>query len=364
MSPNISEDDINAVADVLRSGMLVQGENVEALESSIAEYVGVEHAVAVSNGTATLHISLVALGVGPGDEVIIPAFSYVATANVVEIVGAECVFVDIEPDTFNIDLSKVEAAVTSRTKAIMPVHEFGLACDIDPLVELATKHGLPVVEDAACALGATEKSKQVGSFGTVGSFSLHPRKSVTSGEGGILTTKDDNLADSFRLLRNHGMLTKDGSMDCVLPGFNYRMTDFQAALVRGQFAELDRKISHRRMLAKAYFEKLGDIVGLTLPALPEGKDHTWQTFHVVLDDGINRDMVIAGLRKEGIGTNLGAQCIPAQTFYRETYGKDCNEQFPNAMRAYEQGLALPLFDKIGTEEVDRVTESLRRVIAS
>src|SRR4028119_565431 len=202
MSPNITDEDVSAVTEVLRSGNLVQGKNVEALENAVSEFLGARNTVAVSSGTATLHLALVALGIGADDEVIVPAFSYVATANVVEIVGAKCVFVDVGRDTFNIDVSKIEQAITPRTRAIIPVHEFGLACDISAIVEIARKHDLFVIEDAACALGSTENGTHVGTFGQIGSFSLHPRKNITSGEGGLLTTNDDELAAKFRQLRN------------------------------------------------------------------------------------------------------------------------------------------------------------------
>ncbi|MGE8513935.1 MAG: DegT/DnrJ/EryC1/StrS family aminotransferase, partial [Chryseobacterium culicis] len=189
-SPDINETDINRVVDVLKSGMLVQGENVGLLENFFSDYLGAEYASALSNGTSTLHLALITLGIGAGDEVIIPAFSYVATANVVELVGAKCIFVDIDENTFNMDVNKIKEAITPNTKAIIPVHEFGLACDIENVMNIAREHNLYVIEDAACALGATQNNKKVGTFGDFGSFSLHPRKSITSGEGGILTTNN------------------------------------------------------------------------------------------------------------------------------------------------------------------------------
>ena len=365
MSPNITEADINAAVEVLRSGMLVQGANVAALERRAAEYLGVKHAVAVSNGTATLHLALVALGIGVGDEVIVPAFSYVATANVVEIVGAKCVFVDVEPDTFNINVSRIEAAITPRTRAIMPVHEFGLACDIEQIMTLARKHDLYVIEDAACALGATQNGKFAGSSGDVGSFSFHPRKAITSGEGGLLTTNDDRLADQFRVLRNHGIETNaDGKMNFVAAGFNYRLTDFQAALVLSQFARLDEIIETRNSLAQVYLENLGGESNIKLPHVADEKRHTWQTFHTVVADDFDRDWLIAELKAKGIGTNYGAQCIPFQTFYQEKYNLDCETLFPNALRAFQKGLALPMFDKMSEAEVNRVCETLRQIIGA
>lgn len=362
MSPNITESDIEAVAEVLRAGMLVQGENVVALEKEIAEYLNVKNAVAVSNGTASLHLALVALGIGAGDDVIVPAFSYVATANVVEIVGAKCVFVDVEADTFNIDVSQIENAITPKTKAIIPVHEFGLACDIAELMEIAEKHNLFVIEDAACALGATENGKFVGTFGHVGSFSLHPRKAVTSGEGGILTTDDDDLAEKFRVLRNHGISMQSGKMDFIVAGFNYRMTDFQAALVRGQFARLEENINYRNELAEIYLNELKIAENIELPVIPEGKRHTWQTFHAVVGENADRDNFIEKLKSRGVGTNYGAQCIPYQTFFREKYKLDCTELFPNALCAFKRGLALPIYEKLSSSQVELVSGILKKYL--
>ncbi|MES2691169.1 MAG: DegT/DnrJ/EryC1/StrS family aminotransferase, partial [Bacteroidota bacterium] len=218
MIPSVNEDDINCVVNVLRSGQLIQGKEVEALEATIASYTGTAHAICVSNGTATLHLSLLALGIGKGDEVIIPAFSYIATANVVELVGATPVFVDIDLATFNIDETRIEEAITPKTKAIMPVQEFGLISNMEAIMQLAQQHKLYVIEDAACALGAQQNNKAAGSFGHLGSFSLHPRKAITSGEGGIITTNNKQLADKLRILRNHGIDYSTGSMDFVEAG--------------------------------------------------------------------------------------------------------------------------------------------------
>ncbi len=362
MSPNISESDIEAVTKVLRSGNLVQGANVSALENEIAEYLGIKNAVAVSSGTATLHLALVALGIKPGDEVIVPAFSYIATANVVEIVGAKCVFVDTETETFNIDVSKIEKAITPKTRAIIPVHEFGLACDIADLIKIAEKHNLPVIEDAACALGAKENGKFAGTFGEIGSFSLHPRKAVTSGEGGILTTVDDKLAEKFRVLRNHGIKNENGKMEFIAAGFNYRLTDFQAALVRGQFSRLGEIIKRKNDLAKIYFDELNSTESIKLPVVPNEKLHSWQTFHAVVGDEINRDEVIEKLKARGIGANLGAQCIPFQKYYREKYNLDCKRQFPNALRSFEKGLALPMYDKLSADDVRTICRTLKELL--
>jgi dTDP-4-amino-4,6-dideoxygalactose transaminase len=362
--PDIDEADVAAVSAVLRSGMLVQGEHVAGLEAEVASFLGVRHAVAVSNGTASLHLALVALGVGPGDEVVVPAFSFVATANVVELVGARCVFVDVQRNTFNIDPAAFEPAITERTKAVIPVHEFGLACDIARVVEIARARGIAVVEDAACALGADEDGRLVGGIGEVGSFSLHPRKAVTSGEGGIITTNDDDLAAAFRVLRNHGIEMQDGRMEFVAAGFNYRMTDFQAALVRGQLARFDDAIARRRALANVYLEELAGENWLTLPVTPAGKTHTWQTFHPVLDEELDRDRVIAELRARGVGSNYGAQCIPAQIHYRTAYGHDAAADFPNAHRAWRSGIALPLHAKMNEGQARQVVKALKDAVVA
>lgn len=361
MVPGIREEDIDAVVAVLRSGMLIQGVKVGELETNIARHVGARHAIAVSNGTATLHLALIALGIGKGDEVIVPAFSYMATANVVELVGATPVFVDIDIDTFNIDTRLIERAITPRTKAIIPVHEFGLACDIIRVCELAGKHELHVIEDAACALGAIGNGRFAGTFGTVGSFSFHPRKAVTSGEGGLLVTNDDALARKLRILRNHGIEMQNGKMEFVDAGFNYRMTDFQAALVDSQFHRLDANLAYKDELAAIYMERLSGLRHIKLPVVPADRRHTWQSFHLVLGEEIDRDNMITALKDRGVGTNYGAQCMPYQQYYREKYRHDSEKLYPNALRAYKQGLVLPLYEKMTKEDVSRVVDALYEI---
>lgn len=365
MSPNLTDEDIAAAVEVFRSGMLVQGVRVDEFERAVAEYLGVRHGVAASNGTATLHLALKSLGVGPGDEIIVPALSHVATANVVEWTGASCVFVDVDLATFNLDVSRIEEAITERTRGIIPVHEFGLACDIGAVIELAREHDLWVIEDAACALGARVGGKCVGGFGVAGSFSLHPRKAITSGEGGFLTTDDDDLASRWRALRNHGIETQNsGKQEFVDAGFNYRLTDFQAALVLSQFRRLDDNLCSKRRLAAVYLSELAEVSELRLPAPGEPGSHTWQTFHVVLDERYDRDQVIERLRSRGIATNYGAQCIPAVSYYRRKYGLDDRRSFPNAAAAYENGLALPIYEKLTEDDVRTVARTLREVLAA
>lgn len=359
-SPDINQQDIDCVAAVLRSGMLVQGINVLALEKSFNEFNKSKNAIAVANGTATLHLALLALGIGNGDEVIVPAFSYVATANVVEMVGASCVFVDIDISTFNIDVTKVEALITPKTKAIIPVHEFGLACDIEAIMQIATKHNLYVIEDAACALGAMQNGKHAGTFGNLGSFSLHPRKSITSGEGGVLLTEDEALAKKLRQLRNHGIEMWDGQMDFVDAGLNYRMTDFQAALANSQMQRLAQIISYKQELAEVYFNEIENSA-ILLPSVPSGRNHTWQTFHVLINNDKKQSTVLAELKENNIGANYGAQCIPATTYYKGKYQLDVEQQFPNAYRAFTKGVAIPIYEKLTKDIIKQISNIINRL---
>ncbi len=358
--PDIREEDIALVNEVLRSGMLVQGKYVEKLENGFAEYHELKYAIALSNGTATLHLALKVLGIGPGDEVIVPAFSYVATANVVELVGATCVFVDIDEVTFNIDVAQIEKAITPKTKAIIPVHEFGLACDIEVVCALAEKHGIHVIEDAACALGARQNGKLVGSFGVLGSFSLHPRKSITSGEGGILITNDEIIAFKLKQLRNHGIQMENGKMNFVEAGFNYRMTDFQAALAWSQFQRIDNILEYKNKLADLYFDSIIN-AKITLPFKPLDRNHTWQTFHVLLDKSVEQKKIIEKLKGKDIGTNYGAQCIPAQTFYKKRYNLNAEALFPNAYNAYTKGLAIPLYEKLSDDDILHISQIINKL---
>ena len=358
--PDIRDEDIALVIEVLKSGMLVQGTYVEKLEKAFAEYHKVRHAIALSNGTATLHLALKVLGIGEGDEVIVPALSYVATANVVELVGATCVFVDVEERTFNIDPLQIEEKITPKTKAIIPVHEFGLACDIEAVMAIASKYNLYVIEDAACGLGARQNGKLVGSFGTLGSFSLHPRKSITSGEGGVLLTDSDTLAEKLRQLRNHGIEMIDGKMNFVQAGFNYRMTDFQAALAFSQFQRFDDILSYKDELADIYLTTIQN-QQFVLPFVPQDRNHTWQTFHLLLAEDCCQEQVIDQLKASGIGANYGAQCIPAQTYYQHKYKADAALLFPNAYKAYINGVAIPLYERLTQNEILHISQIINQL---
>jgi perosamine synthetase len=348
--PNIPEEAIEKVADILRSGLLIQGRNVETFEKTLTAYTGAPHAVAVSSGTAALHLSLMALGIAHGDEVIVPAFTFPATVNVVELVGAKPVLVDIRLGDLCMDASCLEGAITGNTKAVIPVHEFGQAADIERIMALAGRFDIPVVEDAACALGTEYNRRKAGTFGTTGCFSFHPRKAITTGEGGAVTTGSDKLAEKLRSLRNHGITLTPEGQDFIHAGLNYRMTDFQAALGLSQMDHIDRQIEERIQLADRYDEALAGIPWLNLPGRQADRRHVFQTYHVLCDPKIDRQKLIRDLKSAGIETNLGAQAIHCLTYYREKYGFR-ESDFPLAARAYRHGLALPMGSHVRPEDV-------------
>jgi perosamine synthetase len=302
-------------------------------------------------------LALHTLGIGSGDEVIVPAFSYIATANVVELVHAKCVFVDIDERTFTIDIDKVRAAITEKTKAIIPVHEFGLCADMEKLMQIAREKNIFVIEDAACALGASQNGKMAGTFGDFGSFSLHPRKAITSGEGGLLTTSNKELDYKIRVLRNHGISPNTVPMDFVEAGFNYRMTDFQAALVNSQLNRIGEIIKIKRNWANLFLDLIKNPI-VTLPYTPTGFDHTWQTFHILVESNSTRNLLMTYLKNQGIFTNYGAQCIPAMSFYKNKYKIDSEIEYPNAWAAYTRGLALPLYERLTEIEVRYISNHL------
>lgn len=359
--PQIPEQAIEDAVAVLRSGNLVQGKYVEAFEQVLQVYLGVRHVVVVSSGTAALHLSLMALGVGPGDEVIVPAFTFPATANVVELCGAKPIFVDIGLDDYCMDASRLKNALTAKTKVVMPVHEFGQAAAIDTIQGFAKEHGLFLVEDAACALGTEFAGKKVGVFGMAGCFSFHPRKAITTGEGGAIATQDDVLAETLRSLRNHGISRMGETVDFSAAGINYRMTDFQAALGCAQLRDFNQAIDRRIQAAKWYNEKLANIEAIQPPLPLKHRKHVYQTYHVLLDESVDRGGLMAALRTAGIESNLGAQALQCTHYYQHKYGL-AEDDFPHAARAYRSGLALPMGCHVTEQTVGVIAEQLRASI--
>jgi len=367
--PSIDEEDLRAVREVLASGHLVQGSQVAAFEAHVAERAGTGFAVAVSNCTAALHLSLLALDVRAGDLVIVTAYSWVATANVIELCGAHPVFVDIRPDTFNMDPSVLKSVLkrlmgnretARRVKAILPVHAFGLMADMTEILSLADRYGIPVVEDGACALGASLEGRPAGSWGRLGCFSFHPRKAVTTGEGGMIVGNDGELIRRLKALRNHGQDPHSPSPDFILPGLNYRMTEFQAALGITQMKKLDHIISSRKKLAQDY-EGLLRKTSLTLPVVPPGHSPVFQSYVVLLpkEDSAFRNDVIACLREGGVEAAIGTWNMPMTSFFRARYGFQKGD-FPVADRVFARSLTLPLYAHMTRSDQEKVTDELKK----
>ncbi len=355
--PYIPTTSLDRMKQVIISGNLVQGQNVLEFENNLSEYLNTKHVVLVANGTAALHIALMALNIGEGDEVIIPAYSFPAVANVVELVGASCVFVDITLDDYCIDADKIEEKISTRTKAIMPVHEFGQAADMIRICDIAKDHGLSIIEDAACAIGTTLNRRKAGSFGDLGCFSFHPRKILTTGEGGAVITDNEELADKLRKLRNHGIQFGNGKSNFELPGFNYRITDFQAAMGIYQLMELDETINIHRGQAAHYHNAFKNISSIRVDTHYEDRRQTYQTYHILFEDYIPRDYIKSELLKKGIESNLGAYSIPDQIYYKEKYNWPYSE-YRNANIAYRQGLALPLGRHLEEGDLQFISDSV------
>ncbi len=369
--PAIEKEDLEAVREVLASGYLVQGPRVAAFEQAVADYVGTKYAVAVSNGTAALHLALLALDTRPGDLVIVAAYSFIATANVIELCGAQPVFVDIQPDTFNLDpncleeiLKRLRASSETgrRVKAILPVHTFGQMADMTAILELANQYELPVIEDAACALGATSHGRQAGTWGTMGCFSFHPRKAITTGEGGMVVTDDAALARRLRALRNHGQDPDAKSSDFIMPGFNYRMTEFQAVLGTTQMTKLDRIIAARRRVA-AHYDELLRGTPLQVPAVAPGSQPVYQSYVVLLPEraATRRAEMITRLKEQGIETTIGTWHMPMTTYFRSRYGYEVGD-FPATDRVFARSLTLPLYEGLSEQEQKQVVQRLQEAM--
>ncbi len=373
---DIGEEEKRRVVEVLDSGWLVQGKQVAELEERIAAYVLLKHGIATTSCTTALHTAVLALGLRPDDEVIVPAFTWVSTANVVAHCGATPVFCDVGLDTFNLDTNQLESLVTPRTVGVIPVHLFGLGADMPAVHAFANKHGLWVLEDAACALGTTIGGKPVGDGSDAACFSFHPRKSITTGEGGMVVTDDAGLAERARTLRNHGASISDlarhrSARGVLLPdfnvlGFNYRMTDLQAAVGNGQLDRLDGWIEKRRALAAQYRERLAGLDWVVTP--PDDPGHSYQSFACLYRPQeptpgnlamleARRDALLIELDKRGIITRQGTHAPVRQGCYHELF-KVCAEDFPGACLAQGLSFALPLFPAMTRAQLERVVQAL------
>lgn len=356
--PLTGAPEVDAVREVIESGYLTQGAKTAAFEEAVRDYTSARHAAAVSSATTGLHLALVGLGVQPGDEVVVPGFSFPATANAVIQQGATPVFVDIEESTFNLDPALLEAAITERTSAIMPVHAFGLCADMDAINAVAARQGLPVLEDAACALGGTYDGRHAGTLGTAGVYSFHPRKIITTAEGGMITTDDDELAARISVLRAHGAVRGELYMRFVEAGFNYRLSDVHAAIGLAQMTRVHDIVSGRRRVASELTARISGIEGVRVPAEPEGTTHTFQSYVVLLDDTIDRDEVIRRMRAHDIETTLGTYGMHLQPYFRERFGIP-DDALPRTTRAHHQALTLPLYPQLTEGDMDQIATALR-----
>jgi dTDP-4-amino-4,6-dideoxygalactose transaminase len=373
--PDIGDEEIAAVTEALRSGWVTTGPKTKQFEQAFTEYLGGGlESIAVNSATAGLHLALEALGVGPGDEVIAPSLTFTATVEVARYLGADAVMVDVDPVTLNIDPAKVRAAITPRTKVLMPVHYGGLACNMDEILAIAREHGLKVVEDAAHALPTTWKGTPVGQLASdITVFSFYANKTMTTGEGGMAVTRDPELARRMRVMRLHGMSrdafdrfvskTPAWYYEIVAPGFKYNLTDIASAMGIEQLRKLPRFLERRRALAARYYEALADLP-LVLPAdAPAGDVHAWHLYVIRLADGarLGRDAVIEALSQRGIGTSVHYVPLHRQPYWRDRYGLT-PEMYPVADAAYRSMISIPLFTKMSDADQERVIAALREVL--
>lgn len=364
--PSFDEREVEAVRRVLASGWVVQGAEVEAFEKAIAAMHQAKHCIVVSSGTAALHICYLALGIGPGDAVFIPSFAWPSAANMAMMVGARPVFVDVLPDTYNIDPADLQIKIQecieqqwAKPRVVLPVHEFGLAAEMEAIVKIAEEFNIEIIEDAACALGATYKGKPVGMFGKMGIFSFHPRKAVTTGEGGAIVTNDDNLAEKCRMWRNHGQVSQNQKRDFQVAGLNYRMTEIQAAIGRVQLEKFPEILKMRRKIASHYLTNLSECPGITVPV--DNAEHTWQTFMIVLENTYDRSEVRNKLATVGIGTGAGSVSGHCLKVYQEKFGYK-NSDLPISNRLDSQGLALPLHECLFEQQQGELVSILQNLL--
>ena len=374
--PSISRAAIDEVVACLESGWITTGPRVQKFEQALKQYLGAPHVLALSSATAGLHLALVALDLQPGDEVITTPMTFAATLNTIVVAGGRPVLVDVEPHTYNMDVTRVADAIGERTRAIMPIHFAGLPVDLDPLYALAAKHGLRVIEDAAHAIGTEYRGRRIGAFGDTQVFSFHPNKNITTGEGGAIATRDEKYAARLALLRFHGMdreawnrFGKTGSQhyEIVEPGYKYNMMDIQAALGLHQLPALDGFIRRRTELAQRYQRLLADWRKLALPRAPSySHRHAWHLYTPLVNAeaaGMNRDDFMQALKQRNIGTGLHYRAVHLYPYYRERFGFKRGD-FPIAESIGDRIVSLPLFPDMTDADQDRVVAAMRDMFGS
>lgn len=373
--PLLGEDEIEGVLECLRSGWLTTGPKTKQFEQEFAAYVGAKHALAVNSCTAALHLGLEALGVGEGDEVITSPMTFTATAAVIEHLQAHPVFVDVEPRTLNIDVSKIEERITPKTKAILPVHFAGQACDMAPLMELARRRNIPVIEDAAHAIPTRYQGKLIGTLGDVTCFSFYATKNLTTGEGGMITTDRDDVADRVRLMYLHGMsrdawkrYTESGSWayEILAPGFKYNLSDVASAIGIPQLRAVETMHARRREIARRYTEAFQGLPGVRPPEVADDASHGWHLYVIQVDPTaltIGRDEFIREMMARKIGVSVHFIPLHIQPYYRDKYELQPND-YPNAYAAYQRILSLPIYARMSDADVEDVIAAVRDIVES
>jgi dTDP-4-amino-4,6-dideoxygalactose transaminase len=371
--PSIGEAEIRSVVETLESGWLTTGPKVKRFEEEFARYLDCRHAVAVNSGTAALHLALDAIGIKEGDEVIVPAMTFAATAEVVLYFKANPVLVDCEPNTLNLDSRQIEAAINSRTKAIIPVHMGGQPCDMGPILELAKHYNLKVIEDAAHALPARDHSRTIGKIGDITCFSFYATKTITTGEGGMATTENSEWAERMRMMSLHGIshdawkrYTKEGSWyyEILSPGFKYNLTDIAAAIGIEQLKKCNEFWEGRQRIAANYAKAFADLKEIQLPTCRNDVQHAWHLFVIQLNLErlrINRNQFVEALREREIGTSVHFIPLHIHPYYREKFGYK-REDFPNASAAFERIISLPIYPRMTEGNVRDVIVAVRKLV--
>lgn len=369
--PVTGDEEWQALKEPLTTGWLTSGPKVRAFEKAFAERHQVKHAIAVTSATTALHLALLALNIKQGDEVIVPAFTWVSTANVVLYQGAKLVFCDIDSNTFNLNPKKLKEKITTKTRAIIVVHLFGLCAPIDEIKSISNE--IPLIEDSACAVGSAYKNVPAGGLGIIGCFSFHPRKSITTGEGGMVTTNDDKLASKIHVLRNHGSSVSEeerhiGPKPYILPdfnvlGYNYRMTDLQGAIGKVQLGKLNKFIKERSDFANFYKRELSEILWIRVPKFSDYYLHSWQSFVILIDESkspFSRNRIMEKLQENGISTRPGTHAVHMLGYYSSKF-KISPDDYPEAKTANDKSISLPIHNNMVKEDIEYIVHQIKNI---